>query len=196
MSKNVLSGEDIEAPDFKDWYAKKLKVVGYPLITDVTSERGMYKDYEVFINVSDEYWMSYVNEFWRLGKQNHWFPMGELHEDIGLTSIFGALWVLYESHKRDLAVLLHCHAGINRSQTVRACFHYMMATEHLPTERVGSFIKADNMLEYNCTYKHLPPMPQMESWLRACKEAFDNPERYLGGMYDWTLRQAGLAVLD
>jgi hypothetical protein len=178
---------------FSEWYGTKLKVVGYPILTEVSAENGKYKDFDVFINVSDEYWMDYVNEFWKLGKQNHWFPMGEMHNDIGMISIFGALWVMYQAYERNLSVLIHCHAGINRSQTVRACFHYMMTNHHLPIERTGSFIKADNMLQFNCERNHLPELSKMELWLQACKEAFDNPQKFLGGMYDWTLRKSGLA---
>lgn len=192
-SADIAANPMLPAVPFSEWYASKLKVVGYPVLTEVTAEKGKYKDYDVFINVSDEYWMDYVKEFWKLGKQNHWFPMGEMHNDIGLVSIFGALWVMYQSYERNLSVLLHCHAGINRSQTVRACFHYMMSGEHLPIEKEGRFIKADNMLEYNCKGCHLPEMSKMELWLQACKEAFDNPEKFLGGMYDWTLRKSGLA---
>ncbi len=145
-----------------------------------------------FINVSDEFWMDYVGKFWEAGKQNYWFPMGEMHNDIGLVSIYGALWVLYQAYERNLSVLLHCHAGINRSQTVRACFHYMMISEHIPLEMKGQIYLKDNMLEANCKSKHLPELPTMELWLTACKEAFDNPEKFLGGMYDWTLRKANL----
>jgi protein-tyrosine phosphatase len=194
----VNSSADIEANPmlaavpFSEWYANKLKVVGYPVLTEVTAEKGKYKDFDVFINVSDEYWMDYVNEFWKNGKQNHWFPMGEMHNDIGLPSIFGALCVMYQATERNLSVLLHCHAGINRSQTVKACFHYLMTGEHLPIEKKGRFIKADNMLQYNCEQKHLPELSKMELWLKACKKAFDNPEKFLGGMYDWTLRRASL----
>ncbi len=178
---------------FDEWYSSKLKVVGYPVLTEATQENGKYKDFDVFINVSDEYWMDYVNEFWKAGKQNHWFPMGESHHDIGLPSIFGALWVMHGAYIRSKSVLLHCHAGVNRSQTVRACFHYMMKGKHMPKRKEGDgHIKAHNMLKYNCEYKHLPSLEQMELWLKACKEAFDNPEKFIGGMYDWTLMQAGL----
>lgn len=184
--------EEVVAVSFSEWYANRLKVVGYPVLGEVTAEQGKYKDYDVFVNVSDEYWMDYAAEFWKLGKQNHWFPMGEAHGDIGLVSIYGALCVMHQAFQRNLSVLLHCHAGINRSQTVRACFHYMMTGEHLPVERAGQFIKADNMLQFNCEHCHLPEMPKMEAWLKHCKEAFDNPEKFIGGMYDWTLRKSGL----
>lgn len=192
-SASIEANPMLPAVPFSEWYAHKLKVAGYPVLTEVTAEKGKYKEFDVFINVSDEYWMDYVNDFWKLGKQNHWFPMGEMHNDIGLVSIYGALWVMYQAYERNLSVLLHCHAGINRSQTVRACFHYMMSGEHLPIEKEGRFIKADNMLEYNCQGCHLPELSKMELWLQACKEAFDNPEKFLGGMYDWTLRKSGLA---
>jgi hypothetical protein len=197
-SADIAVNPMLPAVPFSEWYLSKLMVVGYPVITEVTAEKGKYKDFDVFINVSDEYWMDYVSDFWKHGKQNHWFPMGESHNDIGMSSLFGALWVMYQAYERGLSILLHCHAGINRSQTVRACFHYMMSGEHLPIEYFNGaenkrYIKSDNMLKYNSDYKHLPELSKMELWLSACKEAFDNPEKFLGGMYDWTLRKATLA---
>ncbi len=32
----------------------------------------------------------------------------------------------------------------------------------------------------------------MELFLTKCKEAFDNPERFLGGMFDWVLEESEL----
>jgi len=68
----------------------------------------------------------------------------------------------------------------------------MMTKKHLPLDLKGQAVRADNMLEYNCKRNHLPELPKIEKWLEACKEAFDSPEKFLGGMYDWTLRQAEL----
>lgn len=176
--------EDInEKPiPFKDWYKEKLKVTRYPVLNEIKEPNGIYKDVQVFINVSDEYWMEYSNKFWESGKQNHWFPLGENAKDMGLNSIFGALQVMYLSFIRNYSTLIHCHAGINRSQTVKACFHYMMTGEHSPEDETKNI----NMLKHNAD-KHLPSISKMEAWLKACKEAFDNPDKFLGGMYDWTL---------
>ena len=187
--------EDKEPPHFKDWYDTKLLVVGYPVVSEVTKPDGKYNSYDVFINVSDEYWMEYQAAFWRMGKQNHWFPMGEAGHDMGLISIFAALQVLYNAHQRNMAVLLHCHAGVNRSQTVRACFHYLMTGTHIENKKVGLLITRQNMLFHNCEFKHLPELAKMEAWLQACKDAFDNSDAYLGGMYDMTLLKSKLLNL-
>lgn len=42
------------------------------------------------------------------------------------------------------------------------------------------------MLNYNVG-KHLPAMDFMENWLKKCRYAFDNPEQFMGGMFDWTI---------
>lgn len=186
-----MSYLDTEPPLFQYWYKNKLAVTGYPVISEITAPLGKYKGYNVFINVSDEYWMDYHAAIWQEGKQAHWFPLGEMHNDIGLSSIYGALWVLYQAWERDLSVLIHCHAGINRSQTIRACFYYMMEQEHLYINDVKTHVSRDNMLLYNCK-KHLPERVLIEKWLTAVKKAFENPDKYCGGMYDWTLREAEL----
>lgn len=180
-----------EKPEIKDWISNKLKVVGYPVLNEVKNDAGKYKDYDVFINVSDEFWMDYQKEFWSIGKQNHWLPMCENSTDIGLSSIFGALQIMYQAYERDLSVLLHCHAGINRSQTVRAAFYYMMLGEHIHVEKL---IGSTNMLKANCKAGNLPDISKMELWLLKCKEAFENPEKFLGGMYGWTLRKAQINI--
>lgn len=188
ISNTMLTDEQ-----FKDWYQDKLIVTRYPVLNEIVGDKPLYKNIDVVINVSDEFWMDYVNAFWKNGKQNHWFPMGEINNDIGLPSIFGALWVTHQAFKRNLSVLIHCHAGANRSPTIKACFYYMMTNEHLPERKVNGIIRASNMLFYNCEYKHLPELSKMELFLKACKTAFDDPDKFLGGMYDWTLRESGIA---
>jgi len=182
-----------KTPDIQTWLAEKLKVTRYPVLTEITAPEGKWKDYVVFLNVSDEFYMDYVLELSKTGRQHFWFPMGECETDMGLSSLFGALQVLYNCWERDMSVLLHCHAGINRSPTTLAAFFFMMTGKHIEEQYSpgGKILIRSNMLIPNCG-KHLPSIEKMDLWLTACKKAFDEPHRFLGGMFDWTLREAGI----
>lgn len=182
-----------ETTKFIEWFAGKLKVVGYPTLEELIDKKERYASFDLIINVSDEFDIGYANQVWDIGhKQYFWFPMGEMHKDMGIVSMFGALQTMHSAYDKSFSILLHCHAGANRSPTVQAAFYFMMTGQHLnDTEMTGKGrLKANNMLLLNCG-KHLPELEKMEKWLKACKEAFDNPQSFIGGMYDWTIRQAG-----
>lgn len=138
----------------------------------------------MIINVSDDFYLGNSEEILNEGKLNYYFPMGENVKDMGLSSMFGALQVLYEIYKWDpeWKVLLHCSAGINRSPTVKDAFYYMMVGDHLtPSCR----------LIHNCNKNNLPELSKMEIFLNKCKEAFDNSDQFLGGKYDWIMKESG-----
>lgn len=172
------------------WIEEKLTVCRYPVLNEF-KDAGKYAHYDIVVNVSDEAYIEYIEELTKLGKQVFWNPMSETNENMGLHSMFAALNILYQAEKLNKSVLLHCHAGINRSQTVKACYYYMMNGHHIEEKKQGNILLNSNMLLHN-TSRHLPILETTEKWLMACKEAFDNPEKFLGGMLDWTLIQCGL----
>jgi hypothetical protein len=157
---------------------------------------GKHCECQVIINVSDEFYLGNSEEIMREGKLNYYFPMGESGELMGLNSIFGALQVLYQIHKwnPEWKVLLHCQAGANRSPTIKAAFHFMMLGEHLPEVKENGFILNPNQLIWNCEKGHLPELQKMELLLTKCKEAFDNPGSFFGGMFDWVMLESGCSV--
>lgn len=167
---------------FSDWFNEKLLVRGYPIIEEI-EVGGKYSQYEVFVNVSDELYFDYATAIRQLGKDYYWFPMGENTKDMGINSMFGALQVLHSAYKANKHAFLHCHAGANRSPTVKSAFYFMITGEH---EKDGRFT---NTLKLNAG-RHLPELPKIENWLHKCREAFDNPEKFIGGMYDWTLMES------
>ncbi len=181
MDQYCIEGELMP---IEEYLQSKIKVVGYPMIGEFEKE---YKDFDVIINVSDEYYCDYGRKVMTLGKEYHWLPMGESEKDMGINSIFAALYVMYQSYLRGHAVLLHCHAGANRSPTVQACFYFMMTDNHIEEKRdEKGFIRDGNMLSYNAG-KHLPDIAWIENWLRKCRYAFDNPQCFIGGLFDWTI---------
>ena len=168
-----------------------IKVVGFPSITSL-QEDGQYQHCNVVINVSDEFYIGNSESQMVLGKLGYYFPLGEQNTDMGVVSIFGALQVLYSIYKfnPEWIVLIHCQAGKNRSPTVRAAFYYMMLGEHEPDRTTQG--GRNNRLLDNCSRGHLPELAKMESFLSYCKEAFDNPEKFIGGMLDWVMGKAEL----
>lgn len=158
----------------------------FPVSKEIKSG-GKHSGCQVVINVSDEFYLGNSEELMKEGKLNYYFPMGEAGEQMGLNSIFGALQVMHSIYtwNPDWRILLHCQAGANRSPTIKAAFHYMMLGEHAP---------GDNKLIENCEEKHLPPIENMELFLSKCKEAFDNPHKFFGGMFDWVMEKSGCSL--
>lgn len=150
---------------FKDWFHSNLIVGAYPEPEEFSEA---FKEYDIFINVSDEFRPAYVQEIIGLGKTPFWFPMNEIKKDIGLNSIYAAMCVLYHAEQKNKKVFLHCHAGMNRSPTIQACYHFMRTGQHMKQEdKVRGFI---NRLYCNSTRGYLPPMAEMEKFLGLIME--------------------------
>lgn len=162
----------------------------FPVSKEIKSE-GKHKDCQVVINVSDEFYLGNSEEIMKEGKLNYYFPMGESGELMGLNSMYGALQVLHQIYtwNPEWKVLIHCQAGKNRSPTIKSAFYFMMLEEHEPdkTKEGGR----NNRLIDNCNRNHLPNIETTELFLIKCKYAFDNPEKFLGGMFDWVMSESG-----
>ncbi len=173
--------------EIKDWIKDHIIVTGFPNSKEIRSD-GIYSDCNVFINVSDEFYLGNSEEIMKEGKLNYWFPMGESGSSMGLNSIYGALNVIYEVHKwnPEWKILVHCQAGRNRSPLIKSAFHYMMTNEHLPIKAI------DNRLITNCNNNHLPSLEKIEKFLIKSKKAFDHPEKFFGGMFDWIMNESGI----
>jgi hypothetical protein len=142
--------------EFKEWFEQNLVVGPMP------DEYFDINQYDYIINVSDEYVPYRPNLVF-------WFPMNECKKDIGLNSIYGALTILKRAYNHNRTVYLHCHAGINRSQTVRSAFYFMMTETHFERE----YNSYKNVLIKNCAYGYLPPINEMEDFLKMFKEYGD-----------------------
>lgn len=168
----------------------------FPVSKEIKAE-GKHKDCQVIINVSDEFYLGNSEEIMKEGKLNYYFPMGESGELMGLNSMFGALQVLHQIYtwNPEWKVLLHCQAGKNRSPTIKSAFYYMMVGEHEPDviNDKNILLRNNRMLD-NCKREHLPPLEKTELFLSKCKEAFDNPEKFFGGMFDWVMSESGCSL--
>lgn len=163
---------------FKEWFDKKLTIGSFPIMNN---ENFNSKDYDVIINVSDEYYLTIVGD---LKHQNnlcdtHWFPMNEVKKDIGLNSIYGAMVVLYAAEQGGEKVYLHCHAGVNRSRSVQAAYYFMRTGEHLEVNTNGYI----NRLVAICHRGYLPPKKEMEKFLNTLSHKLKDNLK-IGGVLD------------
>jgi hypothetical protein len=166
---------------FQDWFDTKLKVTRYPLPEEIKKSEVKY-----VINVSCEYISSCQKVCMDNGIKYFWFPMDEISGDIGVNSIFGALQILWIAEKEKASVLLHCHAGANRSPTVMEAYYFMRTKKHLVREtkaETKEFLKKmfpdfkpsdfkNNRLLNNIDMGHLPSKFKMETFLKKAEEWF------------------------
>lgn len=158
--------------NFKEWYYKNLIVGMFPYIV---RRDFCASDYHYIINVSDEFYS--IVEANMLNSKCYWFPMNERRRDIGLNSIYASMVILQEAEKRCARVYLHCHSGRNRSRIIECCYYYMRTGEHLQQGNE----KYVNRLHRASVRGYLPPMAEMEQFLKKIKEKTINME---GGILD------------
>jgi len=165
---------------FKEQKKKKqtnnITISGFPYLVNENFDNSLY---DIVINVSDEYYEIFDFAICQEGAKSFWFPMNECKSDIGLNSIYGALIVLYEAHKNNKRVYLHCRAGVFRSWLVYCCFYYMINGSHLETF-YDNYI---NQLYYACSRKYLPDITKIQLFLTDLKNTIDI-SKSLGGKLD------------
>ena len=137
-----------------NWLKTHLTVSKYP-----TTEEVKASGCDVLINVSDLYRPEAIP-----GIREYWFPLGEAF-GFSLSSIYGALKVMYEAYIANDRVLLHCHAGQNRSGTVYECLFYLISGSHAEEPE-------NSKLMLNINDGQLPGIYKMEEFLDNCRQVF------------------------
>lgn len=175
---------------FAAWFKNSLIVGCYPepnKIINLINSKVKY-----IINVSDEpitndNYKQYIDA----GIYYHHFPMNEISKscNIGINSIILALQIMYRAEKDNCKVYLHCHAGANRSPTVKDAYHYMRTGLHYNDTEViiePGLMKmfniktnvltgiSNNRLINNCNAGNLPVKIKMEKLLSLLGNALIN----------------------
>lgn len=153
----------------ESWINQKLVVGRYPMPSEIKRWK-----YDIIINVSDEYIESCHTSAIESGKMYFWFPLTEI-TNMGLNSIYAALQILFNAEMQGKSVYMHCHAGTNRSPTVRDCYQLMMCGQ------LGANMEA--LLE-NIELGVLPPYDALFEFLASSKVCFELEESNRGGKLD------------
>ncbi len=179
---------------FTEWFGKKLIAGRYPTPGEIIKS-----NFDTIINVSDEYIIANHRTCDNHVRKYFWFPMNENGGNIGLNSIFATLQILWLAEVNDERVLVHCHAGSNRSVTIVQLYYYMRTKKHFVEEitkhsmseedgfrmfnitddesketyrRMSKQNRVQNNIEAGC----LPARLLLEDFLKECEQAFINYE--------------------
>ena len=108
--------------------------------------------YCAVINVSDSPCATFD---YQLKVPSFWFPINEIGQ-WGHSPFFGTLRVVNEYYKGDKPVLIHCHAGANRSPSI--AYAILLAKGYTPQEAEESlnYEKLSEVFQRNIERKHIP----------------------------------------
>lgn len=144
---------------FEKYLKENITVGAFPIVVNNNYDLSFF---DVAINMSDEWYNTIEAELNDIHNiKTYWFPMNECKKDIGLNSIFGAMCVLWANEKQNRNVLIHCHAGVNRSQATADAYYFMRTGKHRETNKNGYI----NQLLTMCSRGYLPPKSELEKFL-------------------------------
>ncbi len=105
------------------------------------------------INVSDSPCATF--DYQNAGIPSFWFPVNEIGQ-WGHSPFFGTLKVVNQYYTGDKPVLIHCHAGANRSPSI--AYAILLAKGYSPQEAEISLNYPDLRLNFkrNVERKHIP----------------------------------------
>lgn len=171
-----------EQEEFQNWYNTHLQIG--PMLHKSNLPHGFNDRFDMVINVCDFSNLNYAQQFTQSGLHYYWFPLNEIHKEIGLNSIYASLWMLMQAYEKRLSVYLHCFSGRNRSKLIGALLYWMMTEKDLDAPTYGarnrhdnseaSAIKYNNRFHYNCEIGVIPNEDDMKSWLLYLRETFKN----------------------
>ena len=135
----------------------------YPNMCDVNNKWIFTPDIKVVINVSQKYKTEIVEAIKQKGIEYFHFPLDEEVPDIGWENVVRAVKTLMQYETTNEHIFVHCDGGNHRSRLVVEAFHYAKFGSHFLDEYKGY----DNHLVYNCSTKHLPPLNEVEIFLKS-----------------------------
>ncbi len=172
----------------KDWFYNKVTVSRFPELADIHA--GKFNDCKIRINVSDIYRPEVDDAFFRLGIHNNWFPLGHSF-GMPLESIYGALRIIRTAEQQGQSVLLHCHAGRNRSVLVADCYYFLSTMTHREKNQKNLVYAKNNpnRIIPNVDDGQLPGIYKMEEFLDCCRETFSDSFTDSERPIDWIKHQ-------
>lgn len=174
--------------DFQDYFSSKVTISRFPNLQDL--QAGMFDDCKYRINVSDIYHPEIDNAFKDMGVENFWFPLGEAF-GMALESLYGALRIMWKAEKQEQSLLLHCHAGNNRSVMAADSYYFLRTQKQRKQSQTGlQYAKNKrNQLLLNIDDGQLPGIYKMEEFLQCCRESFDSAFSDGDRPLDWIKHQ-------
>lgn len=179
--------------NFKEWFENNLIIDRYPMPTEIRKS-----DFDFVINVSDEFIYSTQLACLETQKSYFWFPLSEVTgNDMGLNSLYGALQILWYAEENNKKVLLHCHAGRNRSVSVADAYYYMRTGELRVTNTKIIYANGEvdpelppNKLMYNIKINRFPSYTL--DFIRECTTSFQRDIADKAGQIDKIKLRIGL----
>ncbi len=173
---------------FHEWFTGKLTISKFPTVEEI--QTGRFGTFKYRINVSDLFRPEIDTEFKKLSIDSFWFPQGEAF-GMSLTNLFASMRIMWEAEQHNYPLLLHCHAGKNRSVMVADSYYFLRTQSHRKENQLDLSYAEDNSnrLILNIDDGQLPGVFKMEEFLESCREtfgtAFTEKERPL----DWIKNQ-------
>ena len=111
------------------------------------------KYYCAVVNVSDSQCATF--DYQKAGIPSFWFPINEIAY-WGHSPFFGTLWVVNEYFRGDNPILIHCHAGANRSPSI--AYAILRAKGYTPKEAEQSlnYDEMSQVFKRNIEMKRIP----------------------------------------
>ena len=108
-----------------------------------------------------------------------------------LESIYGALKIMWVAEKQNQALLLHCHAGKNRSVMIADCYHFLITATHRKKNQKDLLYAQNtpNRIMPNIDDGQLPGIYKMEEFLECCLETFSDSFTDTERPIDWIKHQ-------
>ena len=108
--------------------------------------------YSAVINVSDSPCATFD---YQLKIPSFWFPIHEI-EHWGYSPFFGTLRAVNQYYKGDKPILIHCHAGANRSPSI--AYSILKTKGYTDEEATKSLLYSDisKVFQRNIQLKHIP----------------------------------------
>ena len=173
---------------FHEWFASKLTISKFPTVEEI--QTGRFDTFRYRLNVSDLFRPEIDAAFKKIGVESFWFVQGEAF-GMSLASLFGSMRIMWEAEQHNRPLLLHCHAGRNRSVMVADSYYFLRTQEHRKEKQqnLSYANNSQNRLLLNVDDGQLLGIFKMEEFLENCQETFKDTFADKERPLDWIKHQ-------